>query len=78
MQCLDKKSEVLEKCSIKNRVFNFDLKMLRLDDNVMLPGRSFHIVGPDTEKARDFITDEVVKGTQSKCLSLERRLRDGT
>ncbi len=59
-------------------IFNFDLKMLRLDDDLMLPGRSFHILGPATEKARDFITDEVVKGTQSNCLSLERRLRDST
>ena len=69
---------MLEKCSINNRVFNFDFKMLRLDDDLMLPGKSFHILGLATEKARDLITDEVVKGTQSNCLSLERRLRDGT
>ncbi len=61
-----------------NIVFNFDLKMLRPDDDLMLPGRSFHILGSATEKAWDFITDEVVKGTQSNWLSLERRLRDGT
>ncbi len=79
MQYADKKVQVLEKCSINNNFFNFHLKMLRLDDDLMLPGRSFHILGPATEKARDLTPDEVVvKGTQSNCLSLERRLRDGT
>ncbi len=55
--------------------------MLRLHDDLMLLGRSFHIPGPATEtreKARDFITDTVAKGTQGNCLLLEERLRDGT
>ncbi len=52
--------------------------MLRLDDDLMLHGRSFYILGSAKERARDFIRDEVVKGTQSNCLSLERRLQDGT
>ena len=60
-----------------NESFNFDFKMLRLDDDVMLPGRLLHIQGLATEKTWDFFTDEVVKGMQTNCLSLEPRLRDG-
>ncbi len=79
VRCLDKNSQVLEICSINNRVSHFDLKMLRLDEDLMLPGRSVHILGPATEKARDFFQRCSCKmNAKSNCLSPERRLRDGT